>query len=161
MADNLQWVRQRESTRGKILFFAHDVHVRTTDMIWVTPWIVQRHRPAGIYLRSGVGDDMVVIGTYFGHGVGFPAESGTYRGIPLPPDTAGMDSLLLSLSIPRFMMDLRELPRTGNLHEWFQTPHETRSSDSGDEPVIVAPLEAYDAILFIDTITPTPAPQKH
>ncbi len=113
-----------------------------------------------MYLRSAVGGDLVVIGTYFGHGVRFPAESGNFTGVPLPPDTAGMDSLLRSLSIPQFMMDLRELPSSGILHEWFQTPHETRSSDSGDDTAMVAPLEAYDAILFIDAITPTPAPHK-
>lgn len=157
MADNLEWVRQRESTRGKILFFAHDVHVQTSVTIWGSSkrpvvWIVQRHRPAGMYLRSAVGDDMVVIGTYFGRGAGFPAESA-----PLPPDTAGMDSLLRSISIPQFMMDLRELPGSGILHEWFQAPHETRSLDFGNETAMVAPLGAYDAILFIDTITPTAA----
>ncbi len=165
MADNLEWVRQRESTRGKIIFFAHDVHVQTSVTVWGSPnrpivWVDHSHRPAGMYLRSAVGGDLVVIGTYFGHGVGFPAESGSFMGVPLPPDTAGMDSLLRSLSIPLFMMDLRELPRSGILHEWFQTPHETRSLDSGDETAMVAPIEAYDAILFIDTITPTPAPHK-
>jgi len=30
MADNLQWVQQREGSRGKILFFAHDGHVLTS-----------------------------------------------------------------------------------------------------------------------------------
>lgn len=161
MADNLEWVWRRENTRGKILFFAHDVHAQSSVTTWGSPnrplvWVVQRHRPAGMYLRSELGGDMVVIGTYFGRGTGFPAESA-----PLPPDTAGMDSLLRSLSIPLFMMDLRKLPSSGILHEWFQTPHETRSLDSGHDTAMVAPLGAYDAILFIETITPTPAPQKH
>jgi hypothetical protein len=65
-----------------------------------------------------------------------------------------MDGLLSSLSIPRFVMDLRQLPSAGGLHEWFQAAHETRWV------TIVRPLEAYDAILFLDNITPTPAPQK-
>ena len=101
-----------------------------------------------MYLRSALDRDMVVIGTYYGRGAD---QAGTR---PRPLDTAGMDGLLSSLSIPRFIMDLRELPSAGSLHEWFQTAHETRWVS------IVAPLEAYDAILFIDTITPTPAPQR-
>jgi erythromycin esterase-like protein len=107
MADNLEWVRQMEGTRGKILFFAHDVHVQTSVAILGSPnrplvFPFRRHRPAGMYLRSALDRDMVVIGTYFGGGSGFPAER-----VPLPPDTTGMDSLLCSLSIPRFIMDPR------------------------------------------------------
>ena len=159
MADNLRWVQQREGSRGKILFFAHDAHVQTSPHIWlsrpVTPPLQPylRLRPAGMYLRSALDRDMVVIGTYFGHGTGFPIERA-----PLPPDTAGMDSLLGSLSVPRFIMDLRELPAAGILHEWFQVAHETRNGNFSI--FMVAPIEAYDAIIFIETITPTPASQK-
>jgi erythromycin esterase len=150
MADNLRWVEQRESSRGKVFFFAHDAHVQANIQVFVRP-ITGRTRPAGMYLRSALGGDMVVIGTHFGRGAGFPAESA-----PEPPDTAGMDSLLNSLSLPCFMMDLRELPSAGILHEWFQADHETRAGRG--VTTRVAALGAYDAILFIGTITPTPAP---
>jgi hypothetical protein len=66
-----------------------------------------------------------------------------------------MEDLLASLSIPRFIIDLRELPSSGPLHEWFQLAHAT-----GQEPYAIVPLKAYDAILFIDRITPSPGPQK-
>lgn len=152
MADNLRWVQERESPRGKVVFFAHDMHVQAGTSIFLRP----RPGPvrlAGTYLRSALGPDMVVIGTYFGHGEGFPAKS-----MPLPSDAAGMDGLLSSLSIPTFMMDLRELPGSGILRQWFQKAHETRNGFFGVN--MVAPAEAYDAILFIETITPTPAAQK-
>lgn len=160
MADNLEWVYQRESPRGKILFFAHDVHVQTSLAIFGSPkrpmiWPVQRSRMAGMFLRPVLDGNLVVIGTYFGHGLGFPTSVA-----PLPPDTTGMDVLLTSVSMPQFIMDLRELPSSGPLHKWFNTMHETRGLASGNETRMVAPLEAYDAILFIDTITPTPAPEK-
>jgi erythromycin esterase len=157
MADNVQWVQQRESSRGKILFFAHNGHVQTSVDRYGSPSRpvvspTQRFRPTGMYLRSALQRDMVVIGTYYGRVAGFPVGR-----VLLPPDTAGMDSLLSSLSIPRFLIDLRELPGAGILHDWFQAAHETRA---GGITTMVAPLEAYDAILFIDTITPTPAPPK-
>jgi len=108
-----------------------------------------RYRPAGEYLRSSLGRDLVVIGTYFGHGAGFPA------GRVAQPNAADMDGMLSSLSIPVFAMDLRELPGDGVLYQWFHVPHETRTN--APMTMFAVPVEAYDAILFIETITPTPA----
>jgi erythromycin esterase len=155
MADNLLWVEQRECRRGKTLFFAHDQHVQTDVGIVGSPsrpragpW--RRIRCAGSYLRSALGADLVVIGTYYGAGMGFPPAD-----VSPPTDAHDMEDLLASLSMPRFIMDLRELPSSGPLHEWFQLPHAT-----GQDPYTIVPLKAYDAILFIDTITPSPGPQK-
>jgi hypothetical protein len=108
-----------------------------------------------MYLRSALGLDLVVIATYYGHGAGFPPPE-----VPPPPDAHGMEDLLASLAIPRFIMDLRELPTSGPLHEWFQLAHATRSSNSGQDAYTTVPLRAYDAILYIDTITPSPPPRK-
>ena len=161
MADNLLWVQQREYRRGKILFFAHDEHVRTDLSVWgspsrppTDPW--RRIRCAGGYLRSALGPDLVVIGTYFGHGVGFPAT-----GVPPPPDAHGMEDFFATLSIPRFIMDLRELPGNGPLHEWFQLAHASRISGSGGDAFTIVPLRAYDAVFFIETLTPSQTPQQH
>jgi hypothetical protein len=107
-----------------------------------------------MYLRSALDRDLVVMGTYYGHDAGFPPVDVR----PLP-DAHGMEDLLASLSIPTFIMDLRELPSSGPLHEWFQLAHATCSSNSGQGPYTIVPLRAYDAILFINTITPSPAPQ--
>ena len=90
---------------------------------------------------------MIVIGTYYGQGAD-PAG-------PWPMDRAGMDGLLSSASIPRFIMDLRELPAAGTLHDWFRVAHSNRGWAG-----IVAPLENYDAILFFESITQTPAAQR-
>jgi erythromycin esterase len=160
MASSLEWVYQRESPRGKILFFAHDVHVQTSIAMFGSPkhpsiWPVQQSRMAGMFLRSVLDSNLVVIGTHFGHGRDFRTSDA-----PLPPDANGMDALLASLSIPQFIMDIRELPSSGPLHEWFNTLRETRGLGSGKETRMETPPKAYDAILFIDTITPTPAPQR-
>jgi erythromycin esterase len=155
MADNLLWVEQRECRRGKVLFFAHDQHVQTDVGVVGSPSRPAAEpliliRCAGSYLRSALGPNLVVIGTYFGRGVGFPPPYA-----PSSPDDHGMEDLLASLSIPRFLMDLRELPSSGPLHEWFQLDHAT-----GQDPWAVVPLRAYDAIFYIDTVTPAKAPQK-
>jgi erythromycin esterase-like protein len=160
IADNLLWVQQRECRRGRILFFAHDQHVQTDVGVIGSPsrpatGQYRQIRCAGSYLRSALGPDLFVIGSYFGHGVGFPAAD-----VPSPPDVHSMEDLFTSLSIPRFILNLRALPSSGTLHEWFQMPHATQCSASGQCPWTVDPLRAYDAIFFIDKITPSPPPQR-
>jgi erythromycin esterase len=155
LADSVLWVAQRECHRGKILFFAHDQHVQTDIGVLGSPsrpstgpW--KRIRCAGSYLRSALGPDLVVVGTYFGHGEGFPP----WEVKPLP-DAHAVEDLLVSLSIPRFIMDLRELPGSGPLYEWFLSAHAT-----GTDPWTIVPLRAFDAILFINTITPSSSAKK-
>jgi erythromycin esterase len=160
MADNLLWVQQRECRRGKVLFFAHDEHVQTDVGVLGSPsrpatGQYRQIRCAGSYLRSVLGPDLVVIGSYFGRGVGYPPEDA-----PPAPDVHGMEDLFDSLSIHRFIMDLRELPSSGPLHEWFQLAHATRPTIPGQDAYKIVPLRAYDAVLYFDTITPSPGPDK-
>jgi hypothetical protein len=152
IADNVRWVEQRECPRGRVLFFAHDQHVQTDVGVLGSPARPGgvRIRCAGSYLRAALSSDMVVIGTYYGHGVGFPPPD-----VPPPTDAHDMEDLFASLSILGFIINLRELPSSGPVHEWFRLAHAT-----GEDPWTIIPLRAYDAILYIDTITPSPAPQK-
>jgi len=155
IADNVLWVQQRECRRGKVFFFAHDQHVQTDVGVIGSPsrpppgpW--RRIRCAGSYLHSALGSDLVVIGTYYGHRVGFPAAD-----VPPPSDAHEMEDLFTALSIPLFIVDLRDLPGTGPLREWFGVAHAT-----GEDPYTIVPLKAYDALLFIDKVTPSPPPQQ-
>jgi erythromycin esterase len=154
MANNVLWVKQRECRHGRVLFFAHDDHIQTDLGVLGSPsrpptgpW--RRIRCAGGYLRSALGPDLVVIGTYFGHTSGFPPGEAE-----APPDAHGMEDLLASLLIPRFVMDLHELPSSGPLREWFELAHAT-----GQDAYTIFPLKAFDAILYINAITPSPAPK--
>jgi erythromycin esterase len=160
MADNLMWVQQREMPRGKTFFFAHDAHVSASVIgsralpgpRW-QPGLDGASRLAGMYLRSMLGRDMVAIGTWFGHGEGFPVEPS-----PLPPGAEGLDGLLSSLAIPIFIMDLREVPSGSDLRQWFQAGHEARNGCCGYFKAV--PADAYDAILFTESITPAPVPKQ-
>jgi erythromycin esterase len=159
MADNVLWVQQRECRRGRVFYFAHDEHIQAGPGILGSPGRppagqYRQIRGAGSYLRSALGADLVVIGTYFGHGVGFATAD-------VPPYSAhDVEDLLASLSIPQFIMNLHELPASGPLREWFQMAHGTRASILREASDTVTPLTAYDAIFFVDTITPSPPPRK-
>jgi erythromycin esterase-like protein len=155
LADNLMWVQQRESRRGKVLFFAHNLHVQTGVEILGSPsrpaagpW--RRIRSSGNYLRSALGPDLVVIGTYYGRDVGI-----SHSDVPSASDTHEVEDVLASLSIPQYMMDLRELPSSGPLSEWFQMAHETRQN-----LYTIEPRKVYDAILFVNIITPSRSTQR-
>jgi hypothetical protein len=123
MADNLLWVQQRESSRGKVLFFAHDAHVQTGPQYFAKP---ASHPPIATLpsVRETWLATVPAVSAGPRHGRhrhlfrpwrGFSGQAD----MPLPPDAAGMDGLLSSLSIPVFIMDLRELPSGGILHQWF------------------------------------------
>ena len=148
---------QRECRRGKVLYFAHDEHVSADLGILGSPGKppagqYRQIRGAGNYLRSALGADLFVIGTYFGHHEGFAAKDS-------PPFPAhDVEDLLASLSLPRFIINLHELPMSGPLHDWFQTAHATRPSILRDATDTVTPVAAYDAIFYVDTITPSPPP---
>jgi erythromycin esterase len=159
MADNVLWVQERERDRGKVFYFAHDEHVETGLGFLgfpghPPPGQYRQIRSAGSYLRSALGTDLVVIGTYFGHGEGF--------GSPDVPAAAvhTMEDLFASIPVPQFLINLHELPSSGPLFEWFRTAHATRASILQEATDLVAPLASYDAVLCINTVTPSVAPPK-
>jgi erythromycin esterase len=159
MADNVLWVQERECRRGKVFFFAHIEHIQDGPGILGLPG----HPPvgqyqqipcAGSFLRSALGSDVFLIGSYFGHAEGFGKPDA-------PPYVAhDVEDLLGSLPIPMFIMSLHDLPANGSLHDWFGTAHGTRSSILREHYDTVTPLTAYDAIFYVDTITPSPPPKK-
>ena len=158
MADNLKWVLERSGPRGRVIVFAHDEHVKThaTHPLPRYPWDRGDNLlPAGIFARSALGDELVVIGTYFGTAGGFPASNHV---LPVNPRT--MDGVLGSLDLPEFLIDLRELPKAGALADWFGEAHETRSGNSGNQVFLIRPTRAYDAILYFGRLTPSVNPGR-
>jgi erythromycin esterase len=149
MADNVLWVMQRECRRGggKVLFFAHDEHIQAGPGILGSPGHppagqYREIRGAGSYLRSALGPDLAVIGTYFGRVEKFGAAAAG------PPGVHDVEDLLTGLSVPQFFMDLRELPAGGPLYDFFATAHGTSVSVLREAVDTVTPLKAYDVIFF-------------
>src|SRR5262249_22692126 len=139
----------------RVVFLAHNNHVKTQEL---------RVRPrepdskmwdglqqAGVFLRSALGEDYGVIGTYFGTAKGFPTSKDV-----LLPNPQAMDGLLASLGFEAYLIDLRELPKIGPFAEWFGRAHEVRDSLGGIN--LVRSLKAYDAILYIEQLTPSQRP---
>ena len=52
------------------------------------------------------------------------------------------------------------LPAGGPLHDFFGTSHGTRASVVREADDTVTPLGAYDAIFYVNTLTPSPPAGK-
>jgi len=94
MADNVLWVQQRECRRGRVFYFAHNEHIQAGPGILGSPGHppagqYRQIRGAGSYLRSALGPDLVLIGTYFGHGEGFGVAAAPPQGVHEVEDLLG------------------------------------------------------------------------
>ena len=157
IADNLAWVLDREGPRGRVLLFAHNSHVqRHAEFANVDKGAAPLSRlaphinPAGLYLDSLLGREMVVIGTYFGTVEGLPKEKET-----LHMDPAGIESLLGSHAMTAYAIDLRSLPRDGRLSDWMRTGQPARGGIFGEHSHRLAPAQSFDALIYMQRVTPT------
>ena len=63
MTDNVRWLLEQEGAKGRILVFAHNMHVMNS-MLQGGPWAKFRHPSSstGQFLRSALGSEVVIIG---------------------------------------------------------------------------------------------------
>lgn len=163
MAENVKWILENEGSGAKIVLWAHNYHVSAEG--WGAG-------PMCSHLRQTFGEQMAVFGFSFSQGSfqarEFPLASG--RGLrPFtvgPPPDGSLDATLALAGQPLYALDLRTLPKSGPVADWFLAPHASRSigafyneaeSDSFLQPTAAA--KNYDAILFVEKTTaarPTP-----
>ena len=154
MAANIHWIMEHEGPDAKIVIWAHNSHVST------------RKNLMGQFLREMYGKDMVVFGFAFNQGsfqaIWIPFGSG--RGLrpfhvkPLPEES--LDATLGATGLPYAAFDLRRLPETGYVAEWFAKPHKTLHIGGGFNPQAASNFardeqvtELYDVLLFVDETT--------
>jgi len=72
MADNLEFIVEQERSRGKVLVFAHNGHLKRGQMHWQMGDVAHAWWPAGAHVSRSLGGRYAVIGT----GVGVSDENG-------------------------------------------------------------------------------------
>jgi erythromycin esterase len=152
MAENALWILEHEGPETKMVVWAHNGHVATF------PWMMGGH------LRRALGPEMVVFGFAFNQG-SFRARDGsslagpfTYSVGPAKPGT--LDAALAEADIGLGALDLRRIPSSGSVAEWWASPRETRmigavyseNMASGFYSGAVIPT-LYDVLLFVDSTT--------
>jgi erythromycin esterase len=147
MADNVRWALERENPNGRLVVFAHNNHVMNslvTGGIWSA--YRQPSSAMGKFLRPMLGRDLLIIGGTSGAAPG---------GKPLDADPANLDAVLARIAIPRFILDLRPARDDHAVFAWLSEP---RSLHSNIETyVTVTPANAFDAVYFVETLTPARA----
>ena len=153
MADNVQWILEHEGPDAKMVLWAHNAHVAVHEK-----WM-------GHHLRAAYGEDMVVFGFAFNQGSFQAMEMPFWTGKGLRPfhvkplDEKSLDATLAEVGIPISVIDLRQLPDSGAVTNWFERAPRSRSFGAGfhDSMEKVAHSQSvtswYDALIFIDETT--------
>jgi len=150
MADNVRWVLEREGPTGRVLVFAHNGHVMNAPQageMWRSFAFERPPTTMGQHLRSTLGADLVIIGVSSAeNGAGLPTGS-------LEP--GGLDAALSRVGPPLFLLDLRAARSDRAVAAWLAERRQLRTNFTSS--LTVSPSVAFDALLFVNTLTPARA----
>jgi erythromycin esterase-like protein len=152
MAENIKWIAD-QNPGAKIVVWAHNAHVAYGA--WAN------NAAMGSYLRKDFGPQLINFGFAFNEGSFQAVEKGkglhSFTVAPASPADGTLDLALAKTGIPIFAVDLRRVPTTGPVAEWFSMPHPSRSIGSmySEENARFfwgsshAPQD-YDVLLFVE-----------
>lgn len=167
MAENIRWIVAREGPDARIAVWSHNAHVANAEAV---------HRGdgsawAGRLLRQMFGDDLLIVGFLFNQGSFTALDAAepalglqTFQVGPSPEGT--VESMFYAAGLRLAAIDLRDLPSQGTVADWFRRPRPTRYSwgdylPSASEDYLTEYVfpEAFDALVYVKTTTPTRAVQ--
>ncbi len=104
--DNIQWIRDQQPGRGKILLFAHLGHVATTDVSVQLPGEAPLQLPplVGPYLHRRYHEKLVTIGHFYSRDL-TPCDEAREAAEP-----GSLEGTLAEFGLPAFVLDLRGAP---------------------------------------------------
>ena len=155
MADNIQWIAD-QNPGAKIVIWAHNGHVTYSNS--------NGYAAMGSYLHKMFGPQMINFGFAFNEGSFQAVEEGKrLRSFTVSPAPEGDDTLDVTLAktgIPIFAVDLRRVPATGPVADWFSRIHPTRSIGAMYSEAAASqywnPGNAkanFDVVLFVERTT--------
>lgn len=145
MADNIRRLLEEVAPGERLIVWCHNVHASKSPVDLEIP---DRPRALDVeqlarHVAVGLGYPTVSIGFTFNRGQG-PDYS-------LPAaDEAMVDGVLARVGRPLFLVDLRSAPVGGPVDAWL---HRKQSMRAQGGAVGLVPAEAYDALIFSETIT--------
>ncbi len=145
MADNVAWLHDDAGLQGKMVVWAHNVHVGSL-----------KSKNMGALLRARYQADYRPIGTSFYQGTDTIFGNGPATFQTPTPGTDTYNYALGSVGLPQYMLDLRQVP-AGPVNDWVQGPHGLLNYGVGGEDLeMLGSLQYwFDAIVHIETITPS------
>jgi erythromycin esterase len=149
MADNVRWVTRQEGPRGRVLVYAHNAHVKnavTEGGVWSA--FERPPNAMGQYLRSMLGDDLVIIGT--------SSNSSTVVTQPVAVDDGSLEATLALVGPTCFLLNLRAPGRDPAAAHWLAQPRKMAANLMTHQRLSVG--TAFDAIFFVEKLTPVHRP---
>ena len=157
MADNVKWILD-QNPNAKIVLWAHNGHVNTETE--------GGYEPMGASLRKMYGAQMVVFGFAFNEGsfraieMPFSSSGGMHTFTLAPAPEGSLDEMLASAGLNIAAIDLRSLPKQGEVAKWFGEPRATRNIGAGYGEQFAdnflnkqVAQKNYDALLFVEKTT--------
>jgi len=145
MADNIRRLLEEVAPGERLIVWCHNVHASKSPVDLEIPDRPRAHDVEQLarYVAVGLGFPTVSIGFTFNRGQG-PDYS-------LPAaDEETVDGVLARVGRPLFLVDLRSAPVGGRAWDWL---HRKQSMRAQGGAVGLVPAEAYDALIFSETIT--------
>jgi erythromycin esterase len=153
MAENLLWLLDGPLSGHKVIVWAHNYHVlRDLPMAGASEELTKTGSlagPMGMHLSRALGRDFYVIGFAAHHGrYGYAGE----KPVDLPAvDADSFEGLLHAVGKPWLLLDLHGLPPD----HWLNGP--LSSGFYFYEPQTTNMPRLYDAVFFLDEMTPSTA----
>lgn len=142
MADNLNFLLDRRYPKRKVIVWAHNAHVA-----YGHPYASLNNM--GALLAAQRKAEMYTIGLYMGRGV--QADNfGKPAAVPAP-DADGLDGVLANGGLRYSLVDFSGATPSA-ASAWIFEPITVR--EFGVNRVRMVPAASYDAVLYIDTVTP-------
>ena len=154
MAENVRWIADVAEPGSRIVLWAHNGHISYSDDPF--PWM-------GRHLEAALGKDYLPVGFLFHHGA-FQAMDRTGRGRGLneftvgPPPAGSLEDSFERAGWPLCLLDLRRLPASGEVAEWFRSPQSMRevgavfSSEADMASELVLP-DQLEAVIYVEATT--------
>jgi len=163
-ADNIKWILEQEGPDGRVMLWEHNGHVvkeySSSDRFWIPgvgpmEEIEGKITLVGLYLDSMYGDDYMSIG-FANNRFLMQGEAGQLPQFEHITDAepaleGSYSAALRRVGIPIFALDLHAAPQTGPVHQWLTRKHLMRYENFY---MNLVPLEAWDALIYVDEITP-------
>ena len=153
LGDNVRWVMDREGPNSKMVVWAHNSHVAHKASVAM-----------GTHLRKMFGAEFVNFGFAFNQGSFQAIElapNGVLRSFTVGPGPVdSLDATLAATGLQIAALDLRALPKEGEVAKWFNAAHKTKwmgavySDQIAEQQLFPLTItELFDALFFVEKTT--------
>jgi erythromycin esterase len=154
MADNLEWVRNRLGSRGRVLVFAASGHLASTK-VQLPDHYYREMVPLGTYLEDRYGSDFINILNLVVNGEIKYCSANPRRLIPLePPPGSAVETLFAAVNVPRYLLDLRGAPP--RVSTWLRQVHDHWNGLGTQQ---FATAGAFDLVYYVSPVTSACTPE--